>query len=112
MEARFDLVTVAFVEAADGSIRLLLAVDREGQQLFDGTPVLLVEHAPGMPAECMKLEGADGIDEDVLGDLHAQLHAPIAELLESCLDAGGKVAGERLLGASVAYVAARRSFDM
>lgn len=112
MEARFELVAVAFVEAAGGTVRLLLAIDRDGEQLFEGAPVLLVEHALGSPADSMTLEGAEGIGDDLVRELHAQLHAPIDALLESSVDADGTVAGERLLGASVSYVGARRTFDM
>ena len=111
METDFELVAVAFMRTTGGRVRVLLAVDRAGEQLFDGEPALLLEHRPGAPAEQVLLEGADRIDATAIAHALDATRDALVELVDAAFDELGQFDGQRLLGRSIAFRAAIDSFD-
>ncbi|MCW2921474.1 MAG: hypothetical protein JWL76_1348 [Thermoleophilia bacterium] len=112
MTATFQLVAVAFLRSTGGRVRVLLAIDRDGEQLFDGEPALLLEHRPGAPAGTIELETADRIRASAIDVVHAAVAAELAQLVEDAHDEFGQLDGERLLGRSAEFSARADTFDM
>lgn len=110
VDSTFDLVAVAFVHAASGRVRVLLAVDRDGSPLFDGEPALLFEHRHGRPSTEAALEGADRIDAAAVAQIARRAHEELAALVESAFDETGMFDGQRMLGRSVSVRAAHEHF--
>lgn len=111
MDAGFELVAVAFTRNAAGRVRLLLAIDRDGEQLFGGEPALLAEHRPGAPAAEIVIEGADRIPESAFDVVQRATHDQLAALVDSCFDRSGQFDGQRMLGRGVTMRAASDVFD-
>ena len=112
MTATLQLVAVAFLRSTGGRVRVLLAVDRDGMQLFDGEPALLVEHRPGRAADELVLEAADRIRASAVDVVLAAVATDLAQLVEDAHDEFGQLDGERLLGRGATLVAPVDTFDM
>jgi hypothetical protein len=110
--ATFELVAVAFLRSTGGRVRVLLAIDRDGQQLFDGEPALLVEHRPGAPAAELALETADRIRPSAVDVVLAAITDDLARLVDEAHDELGQLDGERLLGRGASLRAPADTFDM
>jgi hypothetical protein len=111
VDSGFELIAVAFVRSTGGRVRVLLAIDREGRQLFDGEPALLAEHRPGRAAHELTLEGADRIDVAAIEHVRLLVAAGLAQLVEDAFDQEGTFDGQRLLGRAVAFRAPDNWFD-
>jgi hypothetical protein len=111
VESGFELVAVAFVRSTGGRIRVLLAVDRDGEQLFDGEPALLAEHRPGSSPDELQLDGADAIDVDAVARVRALVAVELAALVEGSFNRRGEFDGQLLLGRTVAFRGPVNSFD-
>lgn len=105
MSARFELVAIAFLRAAGGRMHVLLAASRDGIDLFDGEPVLLVEHRPGSDPEAMHVEGADVVPDALVAVIRTHARAPLARLVDDAFDDAGELDGQRLVGRSIAFTA-------
>jgi hypothetical protein len=101
VESTFDLVAVAFMRSVGGRVRVLLAIDRDGEQLFEGEPALLVEHRPGTAASELVVDGADRIDPAAFELVARLAAAELAALIEASFDETGEFDGQRLLGRPV-----------
>ena len=112
METTFELVAVAFLRASGGAVRVLLAIDRDGEQLFDGEPALLLEHRPGHPAAELTLECAELLDAAAVARLADAARDALVGLVEAAFDEDGGFDGTRMLGRSVAVSAPRDSFEV
>jgi hypothetical protein len=108
--ATFQLVAVAFLRSTGGRVRVLLAVDRDGDQLFDGEPALLLEHRPGRSASELALEGADRIPAAAIDLALAAAATDLARLVDEAHDELGQFDGERLLGRGATFEAAPDTF--
>lgn len=105
----FQLVAVAFLRTTGGRVRVLLAIDRDGEQLHDGEPALLVEHRPGQSPTELVVDRADAVPEAAV-ELVTR-HAPaLVRLVEDACDEFGQLIGERLLGSGIDVRGARDSF--
>ena len=91
---------------------MLLAVDRDGEQLFDGEPALLLEHRPGRAPRELVLEAADNIRPAVTELVLAAVAHELAQLVEDAHDDFGQLDGERLLGRSTSLDAPADTFDV
>lgn len=112
MTATFHLVAVAFLRSTGGRVRVLLAVDRDGEQLFDGEPALLIEHRPGRAPRELVLEAADSIRPEATELVLAAVANELVQLVEQALDDFGQLDGERLLGRSTSLAAPADTFDV
>jgi hypothetical protein len=112
VESTFELVAVAFLRSTGGMVRVLLAVDRAGEQLFEGEPALLAEHRPGRPAEELRLEGPDRLAAEVVREVEELTRDLLVDLVESAFDASGTFDGERMLGRPVGIVARHDLLDV
>lgn len=110
MAASFQLVAVAFLRSTGGRVRVLLAIDRDGEQLFDGEPALLLEHRPGRPAGELVLDAADRIPGDATATVLELVATELAQLVDDAHDEFGQLDGERLLGRGTTFVAAAATF--
>jgi hypothetical protein len=97
---RYELTAVAFIHSVGGEIGVLLAVDRDGEQLFEGEPALLIRHRPGADPGSMHVEGAEIVPEELVGQLRSGA-ADLAALVESAHARDGTFDGGRLVGSSV-----------
>ena len=111
MPATFDLVAVAFLRSTGGRVRVLLAIDRDGEQLFDGEPALLLEHRPGASHSDLGLEGADRIPTSAIDIVLAEAATQLVRLVEEAHDAFGQLDGDRLLGRGARFHAPASTFD-
>jgi hypothetical protein len=111
VESTFELVVVAFLRSTGGVVRVLLAVDRDGEQLFDGEPALLAEHRPGAPAAQLELEGPERVDAAAVATIADLARTELARIVEHAFDDTGQFDGERILGTAVRVVAPRGSLD-
>ncbi|MCB0880066.1 MAG: hypothetical protein KDC46_13930 [Thermoleophilia bacterium] len=98
MHADFQLTCVAFARSTGGRVRLLLAVDRGEEQLFDGEPVLLVDHRPGSRHEQLELTGPDAMEPAIVQQVHAAAALQLAALVDAAFDETGSFDGQRILG--------------
>ncbi|MCW2926910.1 MAG: hypothetical protein JWM86_878 [Thermoleophilia bacterium] len=110
--SRFELVVVAFVRSTGGRVRVLMAVDRDGEQLFDGEPVLLVDHRPGDHHDALVLEGPDGLDPSAVAAVRAAGSAVLVALVEGAFTDDGSFDGTRMLDRPVTLRLPNRAFDM
>lgn len=111
MECSFELVAVAFMRTVGGRVRVLLAIDRDGEQLFEGEPALLVEHRPGQPSSELVVDGADRIRAAAFAWVAEQAAAELVELVDAAFDELGQFDGQRLLGRGIAMRGPANSFD-
>ena len=91
---------------------MLLAIDRDGDQLFDGEPALLLEHRPGNAVEHVRLEAADAIQPQATELVLGAIAAELARLVEDAHDEFGQLDGERLLGRAASLDAPFDTFDV
>ena len=110
VDATFQLVAIAFLRSTGGRVRVLLAIDRDGEQLFEGEPALLLEHRPGRPAGELVLESADRIPDAATDAVLGHCAAELAQLVDQAHDESGQLDGERLLGRAATFVAAHATF--
>ena len=96
-----QLVVVAYARSTGGRVRLLLAVEQDGQRLHEGEPVLLVEHHPAQPGSSVAVEGADVLEVDVVEHVAAVAGPAIVTLVDDAFDETGAWAPERILGKSI-----------
>jgi hypothetical protein len=109
VDSAFQLVAVAFLHTAGGRMRVLLAIDRDGEQLHGGEPALLVEHRPGRSPAELVVDCADAVPDAAVELVTG--HAPaLARLVEDACDEFGQLVGERLLGTGITIHGARESF--
>ncbi|MCW2959703.1 MAG: hypothetical protein JWM25_1812 [Thermoleophilia bacterium] len=97
---RYELTAVAFIQSVGGEIGVLLAVDRDGEQLFDGEPALLMRHRPGADHGALHLEGAEVVPVELVEELRAGA-ADLAGLVEGAHARDGMFDGGRLVGGVV-----------
>lgn len=109
MNVVHELVAVAFLRSAGGRVRVLLAVDRDGQQLHDGEPVLLVEHRPGAAPDRIHVEPASVLPEGAVQHV-LDARVELAGLVDACMTADGGFDGDLLLGRAVRIHAPSSSF--
>ena len=109
-EVRYTLMAVAFVRSVGGRVRLLVSVDGEAP-LFDGEPVLLVEHRPGAAAADLVVEPSDQVAASVSHLVVERAGIALVELVEQAFDGTGQFVGERLLGTTVELSAPADAFD-
>jgi hypothetical protein len=112
VESTFELVAVAFLRSTGGEVRVLLAVDRDGEQLFDGEPALLASHRPGRDAGQLQLEGPERVASAVVERVAELARIELARLVEEAFDEVGTFDGERMLGRSVRICAPRGLLDV
>ncbi len=110
MPATFQLVVVAFLRSTGGRVRVLLAIDRDGEQLFEGEPALLAEHRPGSPPDELALEAAGRIRAGAVDVVLASVAAQIVAMIDGAHDDFGQLVGERLLGRSATFDAPSDTF--
>lgn len=109
-DVHFTLVAMAFVRSAGGAVSVLFGVDQEGVPLFDGEPVLIVQHRPGADPDLLEVDVADALPPQS-GDLVAERAGrSLVELVDGAFDRQGSFDGERLLGRGVDLVASADSF--
>ena len=112
MESTFELVAVAFLRSTGGEVRVLLAVDRDGEQLVDGEPALLASHRPGRSAEHVQLEGPERVAAEIVQQVAQLARIELARLVEEAFDEVGAFDGERMLGRSVRISAPHGLLDV
>jgi len=88
---------------------VLLAVDRDGTQLFAGEPAVLVEHRPGAASDQLTIEVAERVP--VAGHALVSLASVrLVELLDGAYDDEGSLRRERFLGVPVEIRGAHDAF--
>jgi hypothetical protein len=112
VESSFELVAVAFMRTTGGRVRVLLAIDRDGEQLFNGEPALLVEHRPGAALDTLEVDGPDGMSRSVTDAVAQVAGAALAELIAGSFTRDGSFDGGLLLGRSISIRLASGAFDM
>jgi len=80
-------------------MRVLLAVDQDGEQLFEGDPVLLVEQRPGTTGG-LEVDGADAVPAAAIAHV-LSVATELEALVEAAFDREGAFQRELLLGKHV-----------
>lgn len=105
----FQLIAVAFVRSTGGAVRVLLAIDRDGEPLHEGEPAVLIEHRPGADPSTMEAEVAGAVPA-VAADAVLENATELAACIEAAFDRSGTFDGQRLLGTGVTFSAPHDTF--
>ncbi|MCW2956109.1 MAG: hypothetical protein JWO69_978 [Thermoleophilia bacterium] len=97
MPVRNDLIAVAFHHGTGGQLRVLLAVDRDGDPMYDGEPAIMATHRPGDDPSRMELEGAEAVPSEFVSELGVAV-GQLAAVLEAAFERDGSFSGARLVG--------------
>jgi hypothetical protein len=111
MHETFELTCVAYSRSTGGTMRLLLAIERDGEPLFDGEPALLVEHRPGDDPSSLRAEGPDALDAAATELVRTAAAQDLAALVDSAFDRTGELRADLLLDRSVRVELPRGTFD-
>lgn len=110
--ATFQMTCVAFVRSTGGTVRLLLSLDRDGEPMFEGQPVLLAELRPGSAPASIRIEGPDAMPADAVAVVADSAATQIAALVEAAHGPDGSFDGNRMIGQSCAIAARVDQFDL